>query len=75
MGYGYFFGFKDTGRGSLRLLVLYLSQWFPRSGEGLSCEWFIKSVNNSVQVVNMDTLISGKVRSYHEFNIKWLCSV
>lgn len=44
MGYGYFFGFKDTGRRSLRLLVLYLSRWFPRPGEGLSCEWFIKSV-------------------------------
>lgn len=39
MGYGYFFGFKDTGRrGAL------LSRWFPRSGEGLSCDWFIKSV-------------------------------
>lgn len=44
MGYGYFFGFKDIGRRSLRLLVFYLSWWFLRLGEGLSCDWFIKLV-------------------------------
>lgn len=55
MGYGYLFGFK-YGEGKFKVVGALLSRWFPRS-----------PLNNSVQVVNMDTLISGKVRSYLEY--------